>query len=79
MENGMVDTVVVGVGINLLPPAGGFPEDIASHAAALFSPDHYQPIKNPLAQDLVEAYRELLTEDQDHALLSEIPKNAPWC
>lgn len=71
MENGMVDTVVVGVGINLLPPAGGFPEDIANHVAALFSPDHYQPIKNPLAQDLVEAYRELLKEDQDHALLSE--------
>lgn len=71
MENGMVDTVVVGVGINLLPPKGGFPEDIASHAAALFTPDNYRPIKNPLAQDLVEAYRALLKEDQDHALLSE--------
>lgn len=71
MENGMVDTVVVGVGINLLPPEGGFPKDIANRAAALFTPENYRPIKNPLAQDLVKAYRKLLETDQDANLLSE--------
>ncbi len=76
VENGIVDTVVVGVGLNLLSPKDGFPEAIAGRAAPLFTPDNYRPVKNALAEDLVKAYRGLLNTEQDAALLSEYRKRS---
>ncbi|MEG2930939.1 MAG: biotin--[acetyl-CoA-carboxylase] ligase [Ruthenibacterium sp.] len=36
METGGVDYIVVGIGLNLLPPEGGFPPELADVATALF-------------------------------------------
>lgn len=37
METGMLDYVILGIGINLLPPENGFPAEIAHIASAVFS------------------------------------------
>lgn len=36
LPNGMLDFAVVGIGVNLTAPAGGFPSDIAERAGAVF-------------------------------------------
>jgi BirA family biotin operon repressor/biotin-[acetyl-CoA-carboxylase] ligase len=36
MESGGMDYIVLGIGINLTPPEGGFPEDIRQRAASVF-------------------------------------------
>ena len=35
-SDGMLDYAILGIGVNLLPPTCGFPEDIASRAGSLF-------------------------------------------
>lgn len=36
LDKGLLDWAVIGIGINLAPPAGGFPEDIKDRAGAVF-------------------------------------------
>lgn len=36
LESGRIDTIVCGIGTNLMTPEGGFPEDIRDRAGALF-------------------------------------------
>ena len=39
MENGGLDYAIVGIGINVLPPEGGFPEELKNIAGAIFTRD----------------------------------------
>ena len=41
METGGVDYLVVGIGLNLLPPTGGWPEELADIATAIFAPGEH--------------------------------------
>ena len=41
VETGGVDYLVVGIGLNLLPPEGGWPEELAEIAAAVFTPGEH--------------------------------------
>ena len=41
METGGVDYLVVGIGLNLLPPEGGWPEELAEIAASIFTPGEH--------------------------------------
>ncbi len=43
MENGAMDYAVVGIGLNVTPPIGGFPENINSIAAAVCKTDQSAP------------------------------------
>ena len=36
MENGLVDSVILGIGINVSPPEGGFPEELRETAGTVF-------------------------------------------
>lgn len=56
-SSGCLDFVVLGIGINVYPPAGGFPEDISSIAGSVFtavSPS----LKNRLAASVYNAFME---------------------
>ena len=41
VETGGVDYLVVGIGLNLLPPEGGWPEELAEIAASIFTPGEH--------------------------------------
>ena len=60
-ENGKLSYAVVGIGINLFPPEGGFPEEIASKAGAVFTSK--KDCLEELTADLIERYLRLLNED----------------
>lgn len=55
LETGALEYAVVGVGVNLYPPAGGFPEDIAPIAGTVFSAPQDDG-KNRLAAAFLDAF-----------------------
>lgn len=55
MENGSLDYVVLGIGINAYPPENGFPEDIENIAGAVFEKRHNDG-KNHLAAEFLNRF-----------------------
>ena len=55
LENGLVESVVLGVGVNLLPPAGGFPPDLADIAGAVADRPQ-SDVKNRLAAGFLNRF-----------------------
>ncbi len=55
MEDGSLDTAVVGIGINLYRPEGGFPEDIANVAGAVFDAPCVD-MRNRLAASILKGF-----------------------
>lgn len=53
--DGVLDSVIVGIGINAYPPAGGFPSGIADAACSVF--DYPSPgLKNELTAEVLENF-----------------------
>lgn len=57
--NGKIDKIVVGIGINLLEPEGGFPEDISNKAGAV----NYGGDKLKLAVDIAQRLDNYISSD----------------
>lgn len=62
LESSAVDYAVVGIGINLFTPEGGFPEEISSVAGAVFSEDEvssedFPDIRSRLAASVISHFR----------------------
>ena len=56
-DNGAVNSVILGIGINITEPPGGFPADIAEKAGALFGGDSPEYIRETLTADtLISLY-----------------------
>ena len=67
LENGQLSAVICGIGVNLTPPEGGFPEDIIGKAGCISD----QPIERGVfAYELVNALLDVLALDSE-ALISE--------
>lgn len=62
LENGCLDYVVLGIGINVYPPEGGFPEDIKNIAGAVFS-QHQRDGKNRLAAEFLNSFMDIYYND----------------
>ncbi len=60
-ENGALSYAVVGIGINLFPPEGGFPADLESKAGAVFTTK--KDCLEELTADLILRFLRLLKED----------------
>ena len=59
-ENGKIDGVVVGIGVNIAPPKDGFNEEIKDIAGAIF--DHYSETeRNDLAKAIIEYFDKNIT------------------
>lgn len=60
--DGRPEFVVVGIGVNLLPPEGGFPEDIKQRAGFVFeksiSLDEKETLRKKIAGDIVDCFME---------------------
>ena len=66
MENGGLDYAVVGIGINVYPPPGGFPPELETVATSLFTDEKTKNgVKSRLAAEILNhfiSYYEKLTE-----------------
>ncbi|MDD7732610.1 MAG: biotin--[acetyl-CoA-carboxylase] ligase [Firmicutes bacterium] len=56
LESGRIDTIVCGIGTNLMTPEGGFPEDIRDRAGALFPDPHEDLDYNLLLARIIQNY-----------------------
>lgn len=56
LESGRIDTIVCGIGTNLMTPEGGFPEDIRDRAGALFPGPHEDLDYNLLLARIIQNY-----------------------
>jgi len=66
-ENGLMDYVVVGIGINLKEPHTGFPEEIKGIAGAVYSKDDNDADGNRLAAAVIDSlleYRENIRSER---------------
>ena len=64
VENGFLEYAVVGIGINLSPPNGGFPSDIKNIAGAIF--DEPQSVKNRLAAEVINRFLSYYKQDKSY-------------
>lgn len=55
-KNGGLRYAVLGIGINLIPPDGDFPEDIRGKAGALFSNDSGEDLRARLAAEILDRF-----------------------
>lgn len=56
LESGRIDTIVCGIGTNLMTPEGGFPEDIRDRAGALFPGPNEDLNYNLLLARIIQNY-----------------------
>ncbi|MBQ4136860.1 MAG: biotin--[Clostridia bacterium] len=73
-----LDYAVLGIGINLFTPNGGFPEEISDIACSLFDRKSDDDIKSKLAAEIIDAFFEeysdignnhLINEYRDHSII----------
>ena len=63
--------IIIGVGLNIVPPAGGFPPEIEKKAGAVFSNDGARPtsdIKNLMCAEIVNQIYSLCEKSRDQVL-----------
>jgi BirA family biotin operon repressor/biotin-[acetyl-CoA-carboxylase] ligase len=68
-ENDNAPHIVVGIGVNVSAPEGGFPEDIKDKASAL--PDNDNVTRNMLVAEIVNELDEILLELKEKTFLNE--------
>ena len=55
LENGLLEYAVLGVGINIYQPSGGFPEEISSIAGSVFQ-ENQNDVKNRLVSEFLNRF-----------------------
>jgi BirA family biotin operon repressor/biotin-[acetyl-CoA-carboxylase] ligase len=68
IAGGLTDWVVIGVGINIEAPEGGFPSEIAERAGALFSGTAPEGYANRLAAAVADEMFSVLREDRKRVM-----------
>lgn len=75
LETGKLKYAVVGIGVNLLPPREGFPEDLKQIASAILNANANQVViedaQNKLAAEILNQLAVYLYEPQRHGFLEE--------
>ena len=71
METGGLEYAVCGIGVNICPPAGGFPEDIREKAGAVFSEPPKTDIKNRMAAGILAKLTAYYRKLPSHPFLEE--------
>lgn len=71
-ESGRIESVVVGIGLNHTEPHGGFPDELARIAGAVFSDNSTQRVsRNQMAADILACLFELLPQLSDDTFIDE--------
>jgi len=69
--------VILGIGINLLPPEGGFPDDIKNIAGALFDEgEDVSLIKSKLPETILDIFDEYYKKLESRSFLKEYRENS---
>jgi len=66
-ESGKMESMIIGIGINLFPPEEGFPEEIRNIATALF--ESPTPQVNTIAASLIEHVAAILEQLHDRSVM----------
>lgn len=67
---------VIGIGINLAPPSGGFPEEFAQNAAALFDSEPSDETRLEIILSILENINNRLNEIPDRKFLPDYRKRS---
>lgn len=70
VESGTLDHAVVGIGVNVYEPDGGFPPEIAHSAAALLSERRFD-MRNELCAAILKEFFELYDRQAEHLHIDE--------
>lgn len=71
-SDGGAEYVILGIGINLLPPEGGFPEDIKNVAGSVLSEcENISDIKLGLAKSITEIFFEYYEDFESHSFIKD--------
>lgn len=81
-QTGAIEALILGIGINIDLPEGGFPDDLASMAGTLFpNPPSYETVKTPekptrnqLAAAIMDQIEEVYEKNEFSSLLPEYRK-----
>ncbi len=77
MENGGLDYAVVGIGVNVFPPEGGFPPELATIATSLFTDTKSKNgIKSQLAAEILNHFIPYYKKLTEKAFLPEYRKRS---
>ncbi|WP_379127318.1 biotin--[acetyl-CoA-carboxylase] ligase [Paenibacillus sp. sgz500958] len=72
LENGLLDYAVLGIGINVALPAGGFPDDLSGIATAVFPESiHYDDLRCRLVAEVLNRFMEFYVHLTDRRFLPE--------
>ncbi len=77
MENGALDYVVLGIGINVYPPENGFPKELSDIAGAVLG-ERRGDMRNRLAAAVYEHFMQLYEQLSDNIYLDEYRKRLMW-
>ncbi|MBN2859066.1 MAG: biotin--[acetyl-CoA-carboxylase] ligase [Sphaerochaetaceae bacterium] len=66
-ESGKMESLIIGIGVNLYPPQGGFPEEIRDTATTLF--EEPTPQVNTLAASLIERIAAIVEHLHDRSVM----------
>lgn len=78
IENGALEYAVVGIGLNVYPPKGGFPEEISETAGAVL-PEKLPDMRNRLAAAITDNFMALYARLPDSGFLDEYRRRLMWC
>jgi len=68
-ESRRMESVIIGIGINLFPPEGGFPEELKDIATTLF--DEERDVMNIFASQLITELSSVIKNLQDKSIMKE--------
>lgn len=77
MESGTMDYAVVGIGINVCPPEGGFPEELKEIAGAVLT-ERASDMRNRIAAAVIRRFTEIYAALPDSGYLSEYRRRLMW-
>ena len=75
LEDGFLDYVILGIGINVYPPENGFPEELKNIAGAVFS-EAMGDGKNRLAAAFLNCFMALCQSLEDNSYIQEYRKRS---
>ena len=76
LESGRLSHVIVGIGINLREPEGGFPEEIRSVAGAVFGNEPVPDLRNRMAAQVLDRLKDYAEDPGSDALFEAYRKRS---
>lgn len=73
-ENGTIDTILLGIGLNFKTPTAGFPIELESIAGSLFSEDQTKTTRNHLIAEIMNQFHHIYQDIEKRTFLEDYKK-----